>query len=165
MLEQVLTYLNNWFLVDIYDGTFTIQDGNITLPFLQDGQYFRIMGSVFNDGLHQYGGYAGMVDEEFTGAVWALAVPQAVVQTAEEMAAWESKNGAAASGPYQSESFGGYSYSKASGSSASGTMTVFDAFSSRLRAYKKPRELGYVRPSRPYTPPYSRPYSPDHPWR
>lgn len=164
MLEQVLTYLNNWFLLDIYDGTFTIRDGSITLPFLQDGQYFRIMGSVFNDGLHQYPA-DGLVDEEFSGTVWALAVPKAVVDISAEMAAWEAKNGAAVSGPYQSESFGGYSYSKASGSSASGTMTVFDAFSSRLSAYKKPKELGYVRPSRPYTPPYSRPYSPDHPWR
>lgn len=164
MLEQVLTYLNNWFLVDIYEGTFTIQDGGITLPFLQNGQYFRIMGSVFNDGLYQYPSDS-LVDEEFSGTVWTLAVPKAVIQTAKEMTTWEAKNGAAASGPYQSESFGGYSYSKASGSSASGTMTVFDAFSSRLRAYKKPRELGYVRPSRPYTPPYSRPYSQDHPWR
>lgn len=162
MLEQVLTYLKNWFLTDVYEGTFTIQDGSITLPFLQNGQYFRIMGSVFNDGLYQYPSDS-LVDEEFSGTVWALAVPKAVIQTAEEMTAWEAKNGAAASGPYQSESFGGYSYSKASG--ASGTMTVFDAFSSRLSAYKKPRELEYVRPSRPYTPLYSRPYSPNHPWR
>ena len=126
MLEQVLMYLNNWFLMDIYEGTFTIQDGGITLPFLQNGQYFRIMGSVFNDGLYQYPAY-GLTDEEFSGVIWALAVPQMVVQTAEDMTEWERKNGAAVSGPYQSESFGGYSYSKASGSSANGTITVFDA--------------------------------------
>ena len=164
MLEQVLTYLNNWFLTEIHEGTFTIQDGGITLPFLQTGQYFRIMGSVFNDGLHQYP-TADLIDEEFFGTVWVLAVPKAVVQMAEEMEVWESKNGAVAAGPYQSESFGGYSYSKASGSGASGTMTVFDAFSIRLNAYKKPRGLKYVRPSRPLAPAYTRPFNPDFPLR
>uniref|UniRef100_A0AAU8B5P8 Uncharacterized protein n=1 Tax=Dulem virus 33 TaxID=3145751 RepID=A0AAU8B5P8_9CAUD len=165
MLEQVLTYLNNWFLMDIYEGTYTIQDGSITLPFLQNGQYFRVIGSVFNDGLYQYNDELSLTDEVFDGVIWALAVPGTVAQIAAEMAAWEAKNGAAASGPYQSESFGGYSYSKASGSSASGVMTVFDAFSSRLNAYKKPRELGYVQPSRLPTPTYKRPFNPDFPWR
>ena len=56
MLEQVLMHLKNWFLVPggIHEGTYTIEDGGITLPFLAKGQYFRICGSVFNDGLHQY---------------------------------------------------------------------------------------------------------------
>lgn len=55
MLEQVLTHIHNWFQVGIYPGTYTIEDGGVTLPFLQDGQYFRIVGSLFSDGLHQYG--------------------------------------------------------------------------------------------------------------
>ena len=52
MLEQVLMNIRNWFTVDggIYSGTFTIKDGGIALPFLANGQYFRICGSVFNDG-------------------------------------------------------------------------------------------------------------------
>lgn len=54
MLEQVLRHLNNWFLVDIYEGEFTVENGSIALPFLLTNQYFRICGSVFNDGLHQY---------------------------------------------------------------------------------------------------------------
>ena len=54
MLEQVLRHLNNWFLVEIHEGTFTVENGSITLPFLLTNQYFRICGSVFNDGLHQY---------------------------------------------------------------------------------------------------------------
>ena len=53
MLEQVLRHLNNWFLVEIREGTFTVENGSITLPFLLTNQYFRICGSVFNDGLHQ----------------------------------------------------------------------------------------------------------------
>lgn len=60
MLEQVLTHIHNWFRVrdganGIHPGKYIIQDGGIALPFLQDGQYFRICGSVFNDGLHRYG--------------------------------------------------------------------------------------------------------------
>ena len=114
MLEQVLMHLNNWFLVPggIHEDAYTIKDGSIALPFLQNGQYFRICGSVFNDGLHRYPA-ADLTDEAFEGTVWALAVPQAVASLADEIAAWETKNGAAAVGPYQSESFGGYSYTKA----------------------------------------------------
>lgn len=54
MLEQVLRHLNNWFLVEIHEGTFAVENGSIALPFLHPNQYFRICGSVFNDGLHQY---------------------------------------------------------------------------------------------------------------
>lgn len=113
MLEQVLRHLNNWFLVDIHEGTFTVENGSITLPFLQTNQYFRICGSVFNDGLHLYPA-VDLTDETFTGTVWVLAVPKAVVALAEDIAAWEEKNGEAVASPYQSESFGGYSYTKRS---------------------------------------------------
>ena len=56
MLEQILMHLNNWFLVPdgVREDTYTIEDGSIVLPFLIEGQYFRVIGSVFNDGLHQY---------------------------------------------------------------------------------------------------------------
>lgn len=111
MLEQVLRHLNNWFLVEIHEGTFTVENGSITLPFLQNNQYFRVCGSVFNDGLHQYPA-ADLTDETFTGTVWALAVPKAVVMLSEDIAAWEEKNGEAVLSPYTSESFGGYSYTK-----------------------------------------------------
>jgi hypothetical protein len=114
MLEQVLRHINNWFLVPdgIHSGEFTVQDGRLTLPFLQTGQYFRIVGSVFNDGLHQYP-ESGMINETFNGAVWALAVPKAFLSTFDEIKAWSEKN--TPSG-FTSESFGGYSYSKATNS-------------------------------------------------
>ena len=94
MLEQVLRHLNNWFLVDIHEGTFTVENGSITLPFLQTNQYFRICGSVFNDGLHLYPA-VDLPDETFIGTVWALAVPKAVVTLSIDIAAWEEKNGEA----------------------------------------------------------------------
>ena len=138
MLEQVLMHLNNWFLVPggVHDGTYTIEDGGITLPFLANGQYFRICGSVFNDGLHQYPA-GDLKTETFDGAVWSLAVPQAVIELASEIEAWETKNGEAASGIYQSESFGGYSYSKATDSATGGALTWQSAFRSRMNAWRK----------------------------
>ena len=138
MLEQVLMHLNNWFLVPggIHEDAYTIKDGSIALPFLQNGQYFRICGSVFNDGLHRYPA-ADLTDEAFEGTVWALAVPQAVASLADEIDAWETKNGAAAVGPYQSESFGGYSYTKATDAQTGGAVTWQSAFRPRLNQWRK----------------------------
>lgn len=137
MLEQVLNQLHNWFVAEIHSGEYTIENGQLALPFLQPGQYYRIVGSVFNDGLHQYGPDApALKDETFKGAVWALAVPSAVVELAGEMSAWQEKNGAAAAGVYQSESFAGYSYTKRTNSTG-GVVTVWDAFRPRLKPYQK----------------------------
>lgn len=138
MLEQVLMHLNNWFLVPcgIHEGTYTIEDGGIALPFLANGQYFRICGSVFNDGLHQYPA-SDLKAETFDGAVWALAVPQAVIELASEIEEWQKKNGDASVSPYQSESFGGYSYSKATDSATGGAVTWQKAFRSRLNVWRR----------------------------
>lgn len=140
MLEQVLRYLKNWFLVPggIYAGTVTIEAKSVTLPFLQSGQYFRIIGSLFNDGLHQYP-TVDLTDETFEGTVWALAVPKAVQDLAEEIEAWNKKNGDAAMGPYQSESFGGYTYTKATDGHTGGGVTWESAFRSRLNQWRKMR--------------------------
>ena len=137
MLEQVLRHLNNWFLVEIHEGTFTVENGSITLPFLLTNQYFRVVGSVFNDGLHQYPS-TDLTDETFTGTVWALAVPKAVIDLSVEIEAWQEKNGEAVASPYQSESFGGYSYTKRSAGNDSGTLNGWqDAFRSRLNDWRK----------------------------
>ena len=138
MLEQVLMNIRNWFPVKggIYSGTFTIKDGRITLPFLADGQYFRICGSVFTDGLHQYPA-TDLVDEEFSGAIWELAIPPAVVDLADEISKWQEKNGEASTSPYQSESFGGYSYSKATDSASGGAVTWQSVFKRQLSAWRK----------------------------
>ena len=138
MLEEVLRHLNTWFLVPdgIHLDTYTIEDGGITLPFLQEGQYFRVVGSVFGDGVYQYPA-SGLKDETFDGAIWSLSVPQAVVNLAEEIEAWQAKNGEAAAGPYQSESFGGYTYSKAVDAATGGAVSWQAAFRSRLNDWRK----------------------------
>ena len=87
MLTELCAELKNYFLrdreADIHYGEYEISGGSIDLPFLLDGQYFRIVGSVLNDGVYQYP-VGGLADEEFTGAVWAMAVPPAVVALAVE---------------------------------------------------------------------------------
>jgi hypothetical protein len=142
MLEQVLRHLNNWFLVDIHRGVFTVENGSIALPFLLTNQYFRIVGSVLNDGLHQYPA-VDLTDETFTGSVWALAVPKAVIELSVEIEAWQEKNGEAVASPYQSESFGGYSYTKRSAGIDSGTLNGWqDAFRGRLNDWRKIKGVG-----------------------
>lgn len=140
MLEQVLMNIRNWFPVKggIYSGTFTIKDGGITLPFLADGQYFRICGSVFNDGLHQYN-VLDLTDETFNGTIWALSIPQPIIDLADEIQKWQDKNADALSSPYSSESFGGYSYSKATDAETGGAETWQSHFKQQLSAWRKIR--------------------------
>lgn len=138
MLEKLLMHLRNWFVVPdgIHEGVFEVKAGSITLPFLANGQYFRICGSVFNDGLHQYPA-GDLKTETFDGTVWALAIPKAVLDLAKEIEAWETKNGEASTGPYQAESFGGYSYTKATDEKTGGAVTWQSAFRSQLNRWRK----------------------------
>lgn len=138
MLGQVLGYLKNWFIVPngIHKGDFRIVNGSIDLPFLQEGQYFRVFGSVFNDGVHQYPAN-DLRNESFTGVVWELAVPQDVIEIANEIAQWQDKNGQGAISPYQSESFGGYSYTKATDAVTGGATTWKTVFRDRLNQWRK----------------------------
>ena len=111
-LTNLCAELRNYFETKKRFGTFTISGGSISpSDFLQDGQYFRIVGSVFNDGVHRHPA-PDLTDETFDGAVWAMAVPPAVVELLQKIQEFEA---ATANAPtaYTSESFGGYSYTKA----------------------------------------------------
>lgn len=143
MLTELCHELNNWFDTERHFGLFTIENGELSVSFLQNGQYFRIVGSVFNDGVHQYPD-TRLSDETFDGAVWAMAVPPAIMTLNQDIMAWQRKYGTAdseAMSPFTSESFGGYSYSKSSGSSGSDTGGVSwkTAFASRLNQWRKIR--------------------------
>lgn len=142
-LTELCQELRNWFDRKRYAGTFTISGGNITADFLQTDQYYRIVGSVFNDGIHQYPSEE-LKSETFDGSVWALAIPEVVIKLATDIAAWRVKNEATDSAnmsPFQSESFGGYSYSKASSSGQStansGSLSWKNVFASRMNAWRK----------------------------
>ena len=126
MLTELCQELRNWFEKEKHFGTFTIEGGQLAdSSFLQDGQYFRIVGSVFNDGVYcnDLSNPETLVDEVFKGAIWAMAVPPTVVALSDKIDAWEATYGGIEStllSPYDSESFGGYSYSKSSGRGGSG---------------------------------------------
>lgn len=137
LLTELCQELRNWFEKDIYTGTFSVSDGNIDVDFLQNGQFFRIVGSTFNDGVYQYPTNQ-LVTEEFDGAVWAMAVPPAVIALAEEIEQFNEKYATVINSPYQSESFGGYSYTKAgSGNGNSGVTDWKNVFYRRLNRWRK----------------------------
>ena len=137
MLTEICAEIRNYFEVPNgrHFGTFTISGGSIApLDFLQEGQYFRIVGSVFNDGVYKYPA-ASLTDEVFEGAVWAMAVPPTLIALAAEIKAYNDSDAGKPS-PYTSESFGGYSYTKAT--DANGAPIGWQkAFASRLNKWRK----------------------------
>ena len=146
MLTELCQELRNWFVREKHFGTFTIENGELSIlsDFLLENQYFRIVGSVFNDGVHKYPDDE-LVDETFAGSIWAMAVPPSVIALCDEIEAWQDKYGAIdgqAMSPYSSESFGGYSYSKSSGGSSSGSgsgggVSWKSVFGDRLNRWRK----------------------------
>lgn len=140
MLTQICAELKNYFIdpqQDIHAGDYAIVDGSIDLPFLKEGQYFRIVGSVLNDGVWQYP-TSQLSDEVFMGAVWAMRVPPSLIALAAEIEQWQADNGAVLSSPYQSENFGNYSYTtKGAGSETGATFGWQNQFAARLNPYRR----------------------------
>ena len=143
MLSKLCEELNNWFdrgqpricgVIEIRDGRI-VNDSFRSL--IQDKQYFRIVGSVFNDGVYQNTDLLELIDESFTGAIWLMAIPKDVVDLATEIDVWITKYNDTVNSPFQSESFGGYSYSKANGSSGSANPTWQSVFANQLNRWRK----------------------------
>lgn len=154
MLTELCQYLKNWFEIDQISGKVTITDGNITVvsdsllfsdgnpaTFLP-GQYIHIEGSAFNNGVYQYGVDA-LTDEVFTGTVWLMGIPQAVIDLDAKITAWRDKYESISShamSPYNSESFKGYSYSKGTVSSGAGAESALgwqNVFGPMLAPWRK----------------------------
>lgn len=148
MLSELCKELKNYFEISKFWGDFEIADGKITcqsfdMP-LAEGQYFRIVESIFNDGVWKYSadGIEDLVDESFSGSIWAMAVPREVIELSEQIDAWKNKYASidsAGMSPFASESFGGYSYTKAS-SNTGDTLSAADwrnAFGSMLNKWRK----------------------------
>ncbi len=148
MMTQVCQYLRNWFNANQPKiiGDFVISGGEIETrgsrvrlsDVLQEGQYFRIVGSALNDGVYLWP-ETELDDESFSGAVWPMAVPQVILDLVYDIEAWADKYtgyDSAAMSPFQSESFGGYSYSKG-GSGESYAVTWQAAFADRLAPWRK----------------------------
>ena len=135
MLTEICAEIRNYFVKDIHNGTFQIVGGNIEpLDFLQTGQYFRIVGSTLNDGVYQYPSTT-LADETFEGSVWAMAVPPTLVALADEIKKYVESDAGKPSN-FTSESFGGYSYSKATDSNGV-PLSWEKVFAGRLNKYRR----------------------------
>ena len=126
-LSRICANLRNYFIQvgqDVYTGTYTVNNHDITPSSpLIDGQYFRVVGSVLNDGVYLYGNAESMAklkDETFDGAIWAMRVPQSFLDLVDDYDRLNAKveELALVSAGFASESFDGYSYTLSSGAPA-----------------------------------------------
>ena len=146
MLEQICAHIHNYFLTDEngqaygrHEGPFEIVNGGIVLDGYETGDYFLVRGDRRNDGVYQYpaGDMTGTVLE---GEIWDMRPPKALLELATEISGWVEKYGDVMNSPYSSESFGGYSYSKAQSyaSAGGGTLSSWQSvFASRLNQWRK----------------------------
>lgn len=148
MLSEICAEIKNYFVYenDKYIGDWTIKDGVIIPSIDFPTDYIRVVGSRLNDGVHKLSDENDTFnDESFHGAIWIMSPPNHFLALVEEIESWQEKNGTASSinmSPFQSESFGGYSYSKATGSGASGGSSVptwQSQYASRLKLYRRIR--------------------------
>ena len=146
---EVCQYLKNWFDKNRYMGEIQIENGALSESYgLLANQYFRIIGSTLNnDGVYQYP-ITTLTDETFDGAIWGMSLPRAFIALLDDIEAWkarfnslDTRDGKQAMSPFNSESFGGYSYSKSNGGTGdtnkdkSGTWQ--GVFGARLAPYRK----------------------------
>lgn len=122
ILTELCQEIRNWFDRDkekwigeiVIDGSGISCDGEAIE--LLDGQYFRIIGSLLNDGVYLYPNEE-LNPETFEGAVWSMGIPPSVIALAEAIEKYNEKYATVISSPYQAEAFGGYSYSLGGGGS------------------------------------------------
>lgn len=135
-IDMVCGEIRNYFAdySDRVGGEYTIEGGSIAGLELANGQWFRIVGSVFNDGVYQYPA-SELVDETFTGAVWAMKVPPVFLSLVEEIKTFLDSDEAKVT-PYTSESFAGYSYTKATGASGAAVGWA-DHFAGKLNRWRR----------------------------
>lgn len=141
-LDDYCADLKNYFVNDVdkdlHFGQFTIANNIITLDFLDTNQYFRIVGSKFNDGVYKYDNKLTLVDETFSGAVWAMSVPPDFIAAVTEAETYLTAHPLGME--FQSESFGGYSYTRAqSNSYVRGFWYLPTTISQKLNKYRKLR--------------------------
>ena len=150
MLQEICEFVHNYFVHDRYTNTYTIANGTFSPTLtLKEGQRFLVSGSDLNDGIYTYHASGimddddavrvGLADEVFTGAVCGLAVPPQFVALSAEIKAWVATYGDTINSPLQSESFNGYSYSKAASANGNpGQLSGWQAqFASRLNRWRK----------------------------
>lgn len=146
MLNEICAEIKNFFTYedDKHIGDWVIEEGTLAPSLDFPTNYIRIVGSRLNDGVHKVSDMK-LNDESFHGAIWCMSMPADFLALVAEIESWQKKNGdvdSANMSPFQSESFGGYSYSKSSGGSSSGESSVptwQSQYASRLKIYRRVR--------------------------
>lgn len=156
MLADVCAYIHNYFLkkengrVVYYQRTYTISGGMLSIDFMKEGQRFLLAGSDLNDGVYTYHANGIMNDDEndsaylqdevFCGTICPMAVPKELIDICGEISEWNEKYADKVNGPYQSESFNGYSYTLKTGAGSgdsSSSPSWQSTFGSRLKQWRK----------------------------
>ena len=147
MLTEICATIRNYFTYDSdkHPGTYKVVGGSLVPAVEIPADYYAIFGSRKNNGVHKATDVL-KDEDEFSGSVWAMSIPDDFLALAQEISAWQTKYGgldSEALSPFTSESFGGYSYSKgSSGSSTSGTpdgSTWQGVYASRLNRWRRAR--------------------------
>lgn len=144
-LTDVCKELNNWFdRGRRYFGTFKIVSGNLTgfEDKLKQGQFYRVIGSDFNDGVRQFGDESdALTDETFDGAIWIMSVPPDVQRLAADIAAWRERyetTDSPALSPFAMESYKNYMYQmRGALSNEAAVITWQSVFALRLNQFRK----------------------------
>lgn len=134
MLYEILKYIRNFFpdTANRKEAQFTILNNSIAPSFVcAAGQYFLIEGSVFNDGVHKL--TDTFTNETFTGAITPLKIPKDLLSLVDEITAYSANT---AHTDYTSESFGGYSYTRARDTNGN-ACNWKNEFGTRLNAWRK----------------------------
>ena len=134
---EIMRYCRN-FYPDIekqHTGTFTVENGRLNVDFVEDGQLFLIEHSHFNDGVHEYEA-ENLRDETFTGIITPLCPPPDFLELCRRIIAWAEGHPSESTGQFQSESFGGYSYSRATDANGN-ALGWQDVFRKELYVWRK----------------------------
>ncbi len=143
-LAMVMAECRNHFPIACTAGLMRLESGVLRLPeTLPDCRYVYLSGGTQEDlweasrtldgGLLLARDGQAPRDEAFCGRVFCLRPPLNFLSLAEEAEAYRNK---APVGPFLSESFGGYSYTRASGSGGR-PLAWQDALRPQLNAYRR----------------------------
>lgn len=129
-IAAVMRHVRNFFERGCIEGEFTVSGGVLTPA--PRAPYVAIEGSAFNDGVYRIDELKKDQDETFIGRVWCLHPPEDFVSLCKEIATFDEKNPA---GSMQSETFGEYSYNRAT---ANGNVQGWQmAFAQQLIPYRR----------------------------
>ena len=138
-MEEILDYLNNYFYKFGEVDTFTINNGVLDVKGnYYKGQYIKIEKSALNTGVFKVVDVTedgvvldDVINETFEGMVYSLAIPRPLLRTNDEIVEFKASNKPSA---IVSESFGSYSYSKATKNGVSAGWR--DVFKEDLMTYR-----------------------------